>query len=411
VREALGTEAGAYWVRFYRESEGWRFDLEHHQKTDLRKPTMARADESVVLHVYTLLVESGKPLDPGWRPFSEPPPTPAVVTTPAPAPLGEAPPPLAKAAVAPTAPPDPVPETKTEAVSATLTAPVLQPEPFSEPLPPPAPRPPWWRSLRPAIVYLPAVLLVAFAGWLSRDRLQSRPASPPASSPPATVSPEALTAEKRLKELEAVVAQLTQERAQVVPGRRAAAPAPIRPTQRASGPPLTPPVEGHADEILAPTPAPEPTPAPVTAPAAEPTPTDALPPADLPASTDAAVTTAPVPAAAAEPPPSPSLVQPGAMVYLNEPGLTLPVLLTQTRPRYPPVALERRLSGTVSLKALIDETGAVVEVSLIRASPKGLFEGAATSYVRTRRYRPATLQGVPVRVWLPIVVEFRIPGQ
>jgi len=170
-------------------------------------------------------------------------------------------------------------------------------------------------------------------------------------------------------------------------------------------------VEEHADEILAPTPAPEPTPAPVTPPAAEPTPTNELLPTDLPASTDAAVTTAPVPAAAAGPPRSPSLVQPGAMVDVNEPGLTLPVPLTHTRPHYPPGPLERRISGTVSLKALIDETGAVVEVSLIRASPRGLFEDAATSYVRRRGYRPATLQGVPVRVWLPIVVEFRIPGQ
>ncbi len=57
-------------------------------------------------------------------------------------------------------------------------------------------------------------------------------------------------------------------------------------------------------------------------------------------------------------------------------------------------------------------TGAVAEVSLVRASPRGMgFEDAATRYVRTRVYRPATKQGVPVRVWLPIVVEFQHPGR
>jgi TonB family protein len=435
LSEALGDKAGFYWVRFYREAEGWRFDLERHQESGSREPTYRPADESIALHVYTLLVESGKPLDPGWRPFAPSPPA-AIVRTPspvvasaappvaeaAPEPLGEAPPP-ADEGYPPAgrrrgrrrrnpspASPEPVRETKTESVGATLAAPVLELEPPSEPHPPPAARPPGWRGLRPVIVYLPAVLLVAFAGWLSRDRLQPRPAPPPAPSPSATVSQEALAAQKRLTELEAVVAQLKQERAQVVPGRRPAAPAPIGATQRASGRPPTLLVEKRADEIVAPTPAPTPTP--VTALAAAPAPTDVPLPTDLPVSTDAAVTTAPVPAPAAEPPPTPSPVPRGAMVDVNDPGLTRPVPVTQTRPRYPPLALERRLSGTVWLNALVDDTGAVIEVSLVRASPRGLgFEDAATRYVRARVYRPATKQGVPVRVWLPIVVEFRHPDR
>jgi len=72
--EALGEEAGSYWVRFYRKPEGWRFDLERHRAADWNKPSFKRADESVALHVYTLLVENGKPLDPGWRPFAPGPP-------------------------------------------------------------------------------------------------------------------------------------------------------------------------------------------------------------------------------------------------------------------------------------------------------------------------------------------------
>jgi protein TonB len=127
--------------------------------------------------------------------------------------------------------------------------------------------------------------------------------------------------------------------------------------------------------------------------------------ADLPVPADGVA-----PAAPAGPRPTPSPVQRGEMADLNDPGLTPPVLVTQTQPRYPPLALERRLSGTVWLRALVDETGRVADVSLVRVSAQGLdFEGAATRYVRTRVYRPATKQGVPVRVWLPIQVEFQYP--
>ena len=420
LRDALDEETGSYWVRFYREPQGWRFDLEYRQASGSGDSIFKQADESVALHVYTRLVESGRPLDPGWRPFA---PTPPPVAEAAPGPSGEARTPAARGHLPAgrrrgrrrhrgPAPPEPVRETKAESPPAPLAAPRPEPEPPPEPQPSSAPRPPGWPGLRPAIVYLPAFLLVAFAGWLARDRLQPPPASPAAPSPSATVSQEALTAEKRLAELEGVVAQLKHEPGQGIPGARPPAPSPIGATQRASGRPRTQPVQNTADAILAPTPAPAPvpTPTPVEAPAATSAPTDMPLPADV--STDAAVTTAPVPGDAAEPPSTPSPVQRGALVDTNDPDLTRPVAVTESRLRYPPLALERRLSGTVWLNALVDETGAVVEASVVRASPRGLsFEDAATRWVRTRVYRPATKQGVPVRVWLPIVVEFRLPDR
>jgi protein TonB len=100
------------------------------------------------------------------------------------------------------------------------------------------------------------------------------------------------------------------------------------------------------------------------------------------------------------------------MVDLSDPTVTHPVPTEQTRPRYPALALERRVEGKVELKALVDETGAVVEVVVVRASPRGIgFENAAADWLRKRVYRPATKEGVPVRVWLPIVVAFQLPGR
>ena len=429
LAEALGEEASVYWVRFYREPGGWRFDLEHRRQTLGRDTSFEPADEAVAHRVYALLVEGGKPIDPGWRPSAPSPPaavvrrpTRVVASEPPPvadaAPPGEALPPVPP--VSEPAPhtrrkrhrkrhrppgqqslsetPPPVSEAETEPVEpapATPVAPVLEPVPPSE-APGSTPRPPRWRGLGPAIAYSSAVLLVAFAGWLYyRAGLRPPPASPPAPSPSATASQETLAAKERLKELEAVVAQLRQERAQGPPGRRPAPPAPIAATSQTSRPQAT-------------RPSPTPAPTPVTTTAAVPAPLDPSAAADLP------VATLPVPVltAPAEPPPTAPPVQPGALVDATDPGLTPPVLVSQPRSRYPPLAQARRLSGTVSLRALVDETGAVVDASLIRASPRGLgFEDAAMSLVRMRVYRPATKQGVRVRVWLPITVEFQFSSR
>ena len=134
--EALGEEARSFWVRFYREPGGWRFDLECRSESGSYGPngkvagvgawgsrrSFVPADESVALRVYTLLVESGKPLDPGWRPFA-PSPRVAIVRTPA------------------LTPPEPDRETKTEPVGTTLPASLLQPgAPLNRSPPPPRAR-------------------------------------------------------------------------------------------------------------------------------------------------------------------------------------------------------------------------------------------------------------------------------
>ena len=66
------------------------------------------------------------------------------------------------------------------------------------------------------------------------------------------------------------------------------------------------------------------------------------------------------------------------------------------------------MDGVVELKALIDENGNVVEHVLVRSTrPNFRFENEAERHVRGRRYRPARKDGVAVRVWLPIVVNFK----
>jgi protein TonB len=109
---------------------------------------------------------------------------------------------------------------------------------------------------------------------------------------------------------------------------------------------------------------------------------------------------------------APEPLQPGALVEMGSPGLIAPVAQRKPSLAYPPAALRLRLEGTVELKALVDETGAVENAQLVSAPESRLgFGEAAIDYVRKWRFRPATKDGVPVKVWLPIRIKFDLPEQ
>jgi protein TonB len=406
ARAGLNEGETSYWLRFYRHPQGWRFELDRREADEA---AFDRAEEGVALHLYTLLLEKGLPLDPEWRPGAPgPPPSIASLPDALASPAAASPSPDYDAHVHRDVPSvgrgyrrgknkkkrrearrreaESAGETREDG-GAPAPAPDIEPVPVS---PPDASAGPVGRRrlARLVLVYLPALVLLAFAAWLARDRFLSRPSSPATPSPSATQREDSF-AERRLKELEAVVAQLRQERAQ----------APARPA-----PPARTAV-GAARPVAA-----QPSPTPVTAPTA-PVPTAVLSPEFL--SDDTSGASAAIPLGVSEPlstPPPPP--QAGDLADVNDPGVTAPAAVTRTVPRYPPLARERRLSGTVRLRALVDETGAVVDVAVVQASPPRLgFEEAAVAHARTRVYKPATKEGVPVRVWLPIVVEFRFPDR
>ncbi len=124
----------------------------------------------------------------------------------------------------------------------------------------------------------------------------------------------------------------------------------------------------------------------------------------------AAATTlpAPPPTTAAPPPPA---VTPGQLVDLNDAGVIAPVVQRQANPVYPPIALRQRLDGVVELSVLVDEKGNVADAKLVSgAGGKAGLNEAAIDSVRKRKYRPALKDGVPVKVWVPVRVQFRLPS-
>lgn len=83
-----------------------------------------------------------------------------------------------------------------------------------------------------------------------------------------------------------------------------------------------------------------------------------------------------------------------------------PVGVTLPPPEYPEMARRARVEGVVRLKAVIDEHGRVTDVVVTGSVP--LLDDAAVAAVKRWRYRPATLNGEPIRVYLNVGVTFAL---
>ncbi|MDQ6802517.1 MAG: energy transducer TonB, partial [Acidobacteriota bacterium] len=76
---------------------------------------------------------------------------------------------------------------------------------------------------------------------------------------------------------------------------------------------------------------------------------------------------------------------------------------------YPPMARIQRVEGTVLISALISETGKVLDAKVIRpiSRPVGLNE-AALQIVRNSTFSPPMKDGVRVKSWTTVPVDFRL---
>jgi TonB family protein len=82
-------------------------------------------------------------------------------------------------------------------------------------------------------------------------------------------------------------------------------------------------------------------------------------------------------------------------------------LLTKVAPKYPPVALQVRVQGTVEFTVDIGADGKVQSLQLVRGHP--LLVDAAKDAVLQYVYRPTLLDGKPVPVTTAVDIPFTIP--
>lgn len=180
-------------------------------------------------------------------------------------------------------------------------------------------------------------------------------------------------AEARLRDAAA------QEAAERAAAASALAQAEADATPEDAAPPATPPAP--ATTVASPA---------ATAAAASEMPPPAEPRDPLPAPGATATPASPAPAAANPPAPAPVALQ----------------LLSAPPPRYPPLALRRRIEGDVTVVFTVRTDGSVDAPRVASAQPAGLFEDAALDAVRRWRFAP-----VPRPVETRQVLNFRLPGR
>jgi TonB family protein len=287
---------------------------------------------------------------------------------------------------------EPVPVSQPAPLATVLSAPPAEPPAIAATQAPGAAR---WHSRPPVIAGAAFVALVS-AGVGVRRMLHGSTPAPPAArkvttltpAPAQTVAPEvtvsadsapAAAPERR----DPFSARPRESRPVEERVARSEPPAPRRPFNPASlpKPTVAPPA------ALAPAPPPAPPPVFYTEIAA------------LPA---AAVTPVQVPAAPPREIPAPAQQPPAPR---RTGGNLQPVRAISTpAPVMPLLAKERRISGVVTLDALVDKRGAVTNLKVISGNP--LLIGSARDAVSKWLYKPATLNGEPIEAEVRIEVRF-----
>jgi TonB family protein len=84
-----------------------------------------------------------------------------------------------------------------------------------------------------------------------------------------------------------------------------------------------------------------------------------------------------------------------------------PVAIVHVEPVYPEEARLQRISGIVILGTVIDHTGAVKDIKVLKGLPNGLSE-AAVDAVKQWVFKPATVNGEAVDVLFNITINFKL---
>lgn len=89
---------------------------------------------------------------------------------------------------------------------------------------------------------------------------------------------------------------------------------------------------------------------------------------------------------------------------------TQPSVLQRAEAIYPPLGRRFGIEGTVTVNALVSETGDVIRTNVLRKIQGGGtygFEKASEDAVKKWKFKPAVKDGVNVKTWMPVGVVFK----
>ncbi|MEA2165824.1 MAG: eukaryotic-like serine/threonine-protein kinase [Thermoanaerobaculia bacterium] len=118
---------------------------------------------------------------------------------------------------------------------------------------------------------------------------------------------------------------------------------------------------------------------------------------------------APQPVAESRPAPQPEAprTQVGDLVAQGSEGLTPARMARQALAQYPPLARVQHMQGSVIVSALVNENGQVIDTRVIR-SVSPILNNAAVDSIRRSTFTPGTKDGVRVKSWTTVSVDFKL---
>jgi TonB family protein len=89
------------------------------------------------------------------------------------------------------------------------------------------------------------------------------------------------------------------------------------------------------------------------------------------------------------------------------PGVVEPSLVAPPRVVYPAIAKQQNVSGRVVVLVLVDENGQVTSSRLQQGLGQGAVNDAVLAGVKSAKFHPGTKNGIPVKMWRPVIVEVK----
>jgi TonB family protein len=106
------------------------------------------------------------------------------------------------------------------------------------------------------------------------------------------------------------------------------------------------------------------------------------------------------------PPPPPERVRVGDLVEPGA-GVVAPKLRSMPDPRYPPLAKRLNKSASIEVRVLVDENGRVTQTEVVGQKTGFGFDDAAIVSAKAARFDAATKNGVRVKMWTVIRIDFK----
>jgi TonB family protein len=79
----------------------------------------------------------------------------------------------------------------------------------------------------------------------------------------------------------------------------------------------------------------------------------------------------------------------------------------QAAAQYPPIARQQHMQGSVVVSALVNENGQVIDTRVIR-SVSPILNNAAVDSIKRSTFNPGTKDGVRVKSWTTVSVDFKL---